>query len=109
VRPEILKEVPLFALLDDEELAVLGRQHADAGPRRTRLAARPSRPHRRPRPGRALAHEIGHFLLRSRHHSAAGLMRARQSAYDLVSVDRRGFTLTAEEEARLLSVMSTAF
>jgi hypothetical protein len=50
--------------------------------------------------GRALAHEIGHFLLRSRRHSAAGLMRARQSAYDLVSADRHAFTLTADEEAR---------
>ena len=33
--------------------------------------------------GRALAHEIGHFLLRSRGHSQIGLMRANQSIADL--------------------------
>jgi len=54
--------------------------------------------------GRALAHEIGHYLLRSRQHSAIGLMRARQSTIDLVGFDRRHFTLTPEEFRRLVSV-----
>jgi hypothetical protein len=54
--------------------------------------------------GRALAHEIGHYLLRSRQHSAIGLMRARQSTIDLVGLDRRHFTLTPEEFRRLVSV-----
>jgi hypothetical protein len=55
--------------------------------------------------GRALAHEIGHFLLRSRHHSAAGLMRPLLAAPDLVAVDRRGFMLSANDAARLVDVI----
>jgi hypothetical protein len=54
--------------------------------------------------GRALAHEVGHFLLRSRLHSAAGLMRASQPALDLVAPDRRQFGLSADEATRLVSV-----
>jgi hypothetical protein len=54
--------------------------------------------------GRALAHEIGHFLLRSRHHSAAGLMQSDLAAPDLVGADRRRFVLSAEEAARLDAV-----
>ncbi len=54
--------------------------------------------------GRALAHEIGHFLLRSRHHSAAGLMQSDLAAPDLVGSDRRRFVLSAEEAARLEAV-----
>jgi hypothetical protein len=53
--------------------------------------------------GRALAHEIGHYLLRSRNHSPAGLMRALQQASDLVAPDRRGFRLSADEVTRLVS------
>jgi hypothetical protein len=58
--------------------------------------------------GRALAHEIGHYLLRSRQHSAIGLMRARQSTIDLVGLDRRCFTLTADEFRRLVSVKTSS-
>ena len=57
--------------------------------------------------GRALAHEIGHFLLQSRDHTATGLMRARQWTSDLVSPDRRGFDLSAGEVTRLTAVTST--
>src|SRR5262249_29883737 len=32
--------------------------------------------------GRAVAHEIGHYLLRSRAHAPSGLMRASYTAYD---------------------------
>jgi hypothetical protein len=53
--------------------------------------------------GRALAHEIGHFLLRSRIHSPAGLMRAQQPASDLVDPDGRRFRLSAGEVTRLVS------
>ena len=56
--------------------------------------------------GRALAHEIGHFLLRSRDHSAAGLMRAAQRANDLVAANRHRFELTTNEVTRLESVTS---
>lgn len=58
--------------------------------------------------GRALAHEIGHFLLRSRQHSAVGLMRARQSVFDLISAGRQGFLLSADETTRLWFVTSPA-
>lgn len=51
--------------------------------------------------GRALAHEIGHFLLRSKSHSTAGLMRAEQIGSDLMAPDHRGFALSADEVRRL--------
>jgi len=58
--------------------------------------------------GRALAHEVGHYLLRSRQHSSLGLMRARQSTFDLVSLDRRHFTLSTVELRRLFSVITSS-
>jgi len=58
--------------------------------------------------GRALAHEVGHYLLRSRQHSPLGLMRARQSTFDLVSLDRRHFTLSTVELRRLFSVITSS-
>jgi hypothetical protein len=53
--------------------------------------------------GRALAHELGHFLLRSRHHSPQGLMRAGPFLRDFVSVDGRAFFLSAEDAALVSS------
>jgi hypothetical protein len=57
--------------------------------------------------GRALAHEIGHFLLRSREHSVKGLMRPRHQVPDLIGADRSRFVLSAGEVRQLASVMST--
>jgi hypothetical protein len=54
--------------------------------------------------GRSLAHEIGHFLLRSRDHAPIGLMRARHSINDLIAVERFRFTLSANEVARLTAL-----
>jgi hypothetical protein len=51
--------------------------------------------------GRALAHEIGHFLLRSPHHASSGLMQARQKGSVLGSPDERPFVLTSVDQARL--------
>jgi hypothetical protein len=51
--------------------------------------------------GRALAHEIGHYLLRSPGHSLTGLMRAQLSIAELMAEDRRRFELTASEAERL--------
>lgn len=51
--------------------------------------------------GRVLAHEIGHYLLRSPQHAADGLMRSWQLADGLVAPSRHRFTLTAPERARL--------
>jgi hypothetical protein len=51
--------------------------------------------------GRVMAHEIGHYVLRSPQHAANGLMRPLQFASDLVAPSRRRFMLTAVEAARL--------
>jgi len=51
--------------------------------------------------GRALAHEVGHYLLRSPHHATAGLMRARHKASALGDPSDRGFALSDSERARL--------
>jgi hypothetical protein len=54
--------------------------------------------------GRVLAHEIGHFVLGTREHAARGLMRAAQGVDDLVTPERVGLGLSAEEVAQLLRV-----
>jgi hypothetical protein len=59
--------------------------------------------------GRALAHEIGHFLLRSPHHSRVGLMRSEQALPDLVAPDRHLFVLSADEAARFASIARTDY
>jgi hypothetical protein len=56
--------------------------------------------------GRAIAHEIGHYVLRSTAHSSAGLMRPRFSVADIM--DRRShFRLGPEDEARLAARLAT--
>jgi hypothetical protein len=49
--------------------------------------------------GRALSHELGHYLLKSKVHTPHGLMRATWASSELLSIDRRGFELTAEQRA----------
>jgi hypothetical protein len=51
--------------------------------------------------GRALAHEIGHYLLRSPHHANSGLMQARQKGSTLGGPNSRPFMLTQTDRARL--------
>jgi hypothetical protein len=51
--------------------------------------------------GRALAHEIGHYLLRTPGHAQEGLMLAVHPAAELANVDRSGFTLSAGDLNRL--------
>lgn len=51
--------------------------------------------------GRVLAHEIGHYVLRSPQHAADGLMRSLQLADDLVAPSRQRLSLTPAEAARL--------
>src|SRR5690349_9753372 len=58
--------------------------------------------------GRALAHEIGHFLLRSQEHSPDGLMRASQPTANLVDPNRHRFELSAGD-VRRLAVMRSSF
>jgi hypothetical protein len=47
--------------------------------------------------GRALAHELGHYLLASKAHTPGGLMKANRSAAEFFSSDRRRFAVTASE------------
>ena len=58
--------------------------------------------------GRALAHEIGHVLLRWPHHPAEGLMRAVYVASSLSSPERLGFGLTDVDVARLHIVLAAS-
>jgi hypothetical protein len=43
--------------------------------------------------GRALAHEIGHYLLKSREHTTNGLMKGRRTVQEFIGKERRGFEL----------------
>jgi hypothetical protein len=58
--------------------------------------------------GRALAHEVGHFLLRSKGHSTDGLMKARQDGLDLTAPDRRRFGLSPDEVRRFHAMLSAS-
>jgi hypothetical protein len=51
--------------------------------------------------GRVLAHEIGHYLLASRVHTSAGLMRAAFDGDELVRPGRGGFGMAARDLPRL--------
>ena len=57
--------------------------------------------------GRALAHEIGHYLLRSPHHTSSGLMQARHKGSMLGSPNDRGFELTKTDRDRLRVVLAS--
>ena len=43
--------------------------------------------------GRALAHELGHYLLASKAHARRGLMQASHTAYSFFDIDRSGFEI----------------
>jgi len=55
--------------------------------------------------GRALAHEIGHFLYRSRQHDPDGVMATHRRATEMFGVDRNPFLPTAAERRRLQEVL----
>jgi len=56
--------------------------------------------------GRALAHEIGHYLLRSPHHASTGLMQARHKGSALGSPNDRAFVLTKTDRDRLRAALA---
>jgi hypothetical protein len=56
--------------------------------------------------GRAIAHEIGHYVLRSTAHSPAGLMRARYAVDDIMDGRRSHFRLERHEEERLAALLT---
>jgi hypothetical protein len=47
--------------------------------------------------GRALAHEVGHYLLKEKTHTSNGLMRASWPIQEAIADDWRGFVLTIEQ------------
>jgi hypothetical protein len=49
--------------------------------------------------GRALAHELGHYILRSKVHTRHGLMRAVWTSDQAFAFIRDGFELTSQERA----------
>jgi hypothetical protein len=49
--------------------------------------------------GRALAHELGHYLLRSKVHTPRGLMRKTWTSGQTFALSRDGFELTPQERA----------
>jgi len=51
--------------------------------------------------GRVIAHEIGHYVLRTRAHAAAGLMRPVHTTDQLAAPSRHGFELSDAELLRL--------
>src|SRR5262245_34234816 len=60
--------------------------------------------------GRAMAHELAHFLLNTREHSQQGLLRARVKADDFVSPGLDGFKLDDKQlaQARRHELLLTA-
>jgi len=58
--------------------------------------------------GRALAHEVGHYLLASPDHTSQGLMKARQIATDLFGPSRRRFELTDAQRCHALAHVQSA-
>jgi len=53
--------------------------------------------------GRALAHELGHYLLARRGHSEKGLMRARRTSAEFFARDATRFAIDEEQRAMVLS------
>lgn len=51
--------------------------------------------------GRALAHELGHYLLASKEHSVGGLMRARRTATEFFATSRSRFDVDAQQRAAI--------
>jgi hypothetical protein len=55
---------------------------------------------------RALAHEIGHYALRSKAHPRGGLMRARFTVEDIMDGSRSRLRLSALEQQQLAAILS---
>ena len=53
--------------------------------------------------GRALGHEIGHYLLASKLHTSRGLMQARHTAYDFFGIDRSSFAVDASQRQAVVA------
>jgi hypothetical protein len=58
--------------------------------------------------GRALAHEIGHYLLASKVHTPKCLMQAKRNAAELFAPPRNGFQLQAEQRRHIAARLNTS-
>jgi hypothetical protein len=89
---------PIISLWLNEAARMLGREAREltpfnADPRFRLMLARLL--------GRALAHELGHYLLGSRAHTAGGLMRASYNDFDVVSAEASHFSLEPMQTSAL--------
>ena len=51
--------------------------------------------------GRALAHEIGHYLLASKVHTPRGLLKASRTASELFAIERAGFQIDPSQRQQI--------
>lgn len=58
--------------------------------------------------GRALAHELGHYVFQSKLHTRRGLMRPDWSADETFGLSRKGFALTSQQQATAVECLWTA-
>jgi hypothetical protein len=56
--------------------------------------------------GRALAHELGHYLLATKEHSSKGLLKGSRTAQEFFAVDRGAFAIPAIERRQILARLS---
>jgi hypothetical protein len=52
--------------------------------------------------GRALAHEIGHYLLKSKDHTTNGLMKGRHTIQEFISTQRKAFAVDMTQREALV-------
>jgi hypothetical protein len=88
--PEIFVSYENARRLMDAARGLIGIMSEMTGVQREVLLARAM--------GRALAHEMGHYLLASKVHTSSGLMRASRSAYEFFSAEQRGFKIDPAQQ-----------
>jgi hypothetical protein len=58
--------------------------------------------------GRALAHELGHYLLSTKSHTRTGLMKAHHGAHDFLGQNRGGFAIDGSQKALIAACLLQA-
>jgi hypothetical protein len=53
--------------------------------------------------GRALAHELGHYLTASKAHAKKGLMRATRTASEFFALERWGFAIDPAQRRAMVA------
>jgi hypothetical protein len=59
--------------------------------------------------GRALAHELGHYLLATKAHTPKGLLKGARTAQEFFAVDRSPFAMNAVERGRIVARVREEF